>query len=576
MNLFKSKHTLSSLMALSLLAMVSCATSGGSSSTLSSSSSKVSSSSSSASSSSASSSSSEEGEAINFPELQIPETTDKYGTFYEIFPYSFADSDGDGIGDIQGIEDKLDYISNLNYDGVWLTPVHKSGTYHKYDVDDYESIDPDFGTLADYDSLVTKLHGKKMKILLDLVFNHSSTSNIWFSKCIEAHYNKQTSSRYYNYYNVAPLATGGTPNTGWVQSSDYPTLQYEAKFWSGMPDFNLDEVLTNPNGNLATSLKDVMKFWLVDHNVDGFRLDAVTSYFTGNQDKNTQFLKWLHDYCVSIKSDVYIVGEGSWGNQGENKTYQSGSNVDSFFNFECQGADGYPAQLAFKHDASYLYYGINKTLSSIGNTGIVAPFIANHDTGRLYAAAHGSTSLGNVKMAYGALQMYGGCTFSYYGDEAGLQVLYTGGTSGYKDEDKRQPMPWGDKYRCKPVTGSKSGTDAEKYPLGTIESQVADSSSLINFVKQANAVRRAYPQIARGTTAKIYTSDDDSLQVISKNNGGKIVYIALNAAASATTYDYSALASGVEVKAEVTSQGSCRKLGDKKIKIPAQSILVLA
>ena len=92
--------------------------------------------------------------------IAIDKTTDNYRTYYQIFPYSFADSNGDGVGDIQGIIDKLDYIDQLNFDGLWLTPIHKSETYHKYDVDDYKSIDPKFGTLEDYDELVSKCHEK--------------------------------------------------------------------------------------------------------------------------------------------------------------------------------------------------------------------------------------------------------------------------------------------------------------------------------------------------------------------------------------------------------------------------------
>ena len=104
---------------------------------------------------------------IKYPEIESRNIIeDKYRSIYQIMPYSYADSNGDGIGDLRGIIDKLDYIDSLNYTGIWLTPVHPSETYHKYDVDNYKEIDKDFGTLSDYDELVTKCHQKKMTIKL--------------------------------------------------------------------------------------------------------------------------------------------------------------------------------------------------------------------------------------------------------------------------------------------------------------------------------------------------------------------------------------------------------------------------
>jgi glycosidase len=510
-------------------------------------------------------------------ELTIPETTDKYGTFYEIFPYAFADSDGDGIGDIKGISDKLDYIDSLHYDGIWLTPIHESPSYHKYDVVDYKTIDSSFGTLSQYDALVTSCHSKGMKILLDLVFNHSSSENSWFINCLSEHSSHQTSAKYYNFYNIKN-ATSTIPS-GWRSASalGYSQYMYEGQFTSEMPDLNLQDVLDNPDGKLATELKDIMKFWLIDHNVDGFRLDAVTSYFTGNQTKTGEFLKWMHDYCVSIKPSVYIVGEGSWSTPTENLGYQTASGVDSFFNFEDQGASGYPARVTNSQDSTYLAYGIKKNLASVSSTGIPAPFIANHDTGRLYAAGLGSNGTSSLKLLNAVLQMMNGCTFSYYGDEAGMNVLMS--SSGkYIDQDKRQPMPWGDSYTCKPVGGSTSGTDAEKYPLGTIKDQLADKDSLVNYVSKVNKVRRAFPEIARGETKEVFTNDANSFSLVSKTYKDTTIYIALNAAKE-KSYSCDIKAAGVsddlEVAAQLQTSGSI-SLSNGKIEVPGRSIAILA
>jgi glycosidase len=510
-------------------------------------------------------------------DVTIPTTEDKYGTYYEIFPYAFADSNNDGVGDLQGIIDKVDYIDSLHYDGVWLTPIHQSGTYHKYDVDDYKSIDAKFGTLSTYDTLVSKLHQKGMKILLDLVFNHSSSQNVWFTTCLYDHLRNKTSDQYYNYYNVA-MATSNMPS-GWCSAAwlGYPTLMYEGQFWEGMPDLNLQNVLDNPNGYLANDLKDVMKFWLVDHNVDGFRLDAVTSYFTGNSTKNGLFLKWLHDYCVSIKPNVYIVGEGSWTTPSENLSYQTVSGVDSFFNFEDNGSAGYPAHLVSSGDATYLSYTISKNLNAVSSTGIPACFIANHDTGRLYAAAVGSQSINNVKFLNGVLQMLNGATFSYYGDEVGMNALRCSTCTSFKDEDKRQPMPWADSYRCKPVTGSTAGSDNEKYVYGTVEDQVKDSNSLVNYVAKANKLRRACPAIARGKTVELGANSDDSFAIVSKTYGDEVTYIAINASKKkSVTYELSSagISDSLSLVGYLLTDGNL-SYSSNKLEMPAQSIVIL-
>lgn len=509
-------------------------------------------------------------------ELTIPTTTDKYGTFYEIFPYSFADSDADGIGDIQGIIDKLDYVDSLHYDGLWLTPIHQSPSYHKYDVIDYKTIDSSFGSLEKYDSLVSACHTKGMKILVDLVFNHSSSENEWFTSCLRAHANNQKSNKYYDYYNVKTVTS--TIPSGWRSASSlgYNNLMYEGQFTSEMPDFNLQEVLDNPDGNLATDMKDVMKFWLVDHKVDGFRLDAVTSYFTGNQTNTGLYLKWLHDYCVSIKPSVYIVGEGSWSTPSENLGYQTVSGVDSFFNFEDQGASGFPARVSNSQDSTYLAYGIKKNLATVSSTGVPAPFIANHDTGRLYAAGLGGQGVSGLKILNGTLQMMNGCTFSYYGDEAGMNVLKTGAGT-FIDQDKRQPMPWGDSYTCKPVVGSTSGTDEEKYPLGTIKDQLEDKDSLVNYVAKANKVRRAFPAIARGEAKEVFSNDSDSFSLVSKTYDNTTVYIALNAAKDKSyTCDLNkaGISEDLEVAAQLLTSGSI-SFSDRSVVVPSRSITIL-
>lgn len=502
----------------------------------------------------------------------IEQTQDKYRTYYQIFPYSFADSDGDGIGDIQGIIDKLDYIEDLNFDGIWLTPVHQSTTYHKYDVVDYYSIDEQFGTLEDYDRLVEECHKRGMTILLDLVFNHTSSECEWFEQCAYANMRGKTDNKYYNYYNFEKLESTADLKGGWeIYSGNWA---YECPFWGEMPDLNLQNVLDEPDGALAQELTEIMRFWLIDHNIDGFRLDAVTSYFSGNEELNKEFLTWLNKTAKEIKPDCYIVGEGAWGNPAENQRYQE-SGVDSFFAFQ----NGYKADNNLSYSvrlgkAAYLYK-IDQDNAEKAGQGIPAAFIANHDTGRAYGISMEAAQPGCLKEIYGLLAMSYGATFSYYGDEVGMALVMAGGTSSsYKDEDRRQPMPWGDSYQCKPVKGSTAAEDSEKYPLGTVAEQLEDEDSVLNYVRRANAIRRAFPQIARYVAQEVYTNTERDMCVVSKGEGAEKIYIVWNA--SQTTehiYDTSEL--GDVTLAATLSVDGIPKLSGSKLTVPAKSFAIL-
>lgn len=502
----------------------------------------------------------------------IKPTTDKYRTYYQIFPYSFADGNGDGVGDIKGIIDKLDYIDDLHYDGIWLTPIHQSPTYHKYDVVDYYSVDKQFGTIEDYDELVKSCHDRGITVLLDLVFNHTAVDNPWFLQCAKANIrNSEEAASYKDYYNFKKIE-GSVPE-GWAQYNGQDWM-YECRFWSGMPDLNLQSVLDDPNGPLATELTNIMRFWLVDRNVDGFRLDAVTSYFSGDTDRNLQFLTWLNNTAKSIKPSCYIVGEGSWGNSGENKKYQQ-SGVDSFFNFaNGYSADGNIPFAVRREKAAYLGVLDDENVACAAD-GIPATFIANHDTGRAYGLLTGSIDVNYVKTAYGLMAMCYGTTYGYYGDEAGMVLLSSGGKNSYKDEDRRQPMPWGDSYQCVPVKGSTAGTDEQKYPLGTIEKQLKDADSLVNYVKRANAIRRSFPQIARSAAKTVFINPDRSLCVVSKGFGTELLYIVWNASHTKTqTFDISNLPAEVKLAATLSVAKSA-SLSKTTLTMPAMSFAVL-
>lgn len=243
---------------------------------------------------------------------------DNVRNWYEIFIYSFADSDGDRIGDFKGATEKLDYVRDLGFTGIWLMPIMPSPSYHKYDVSDYYDIDPQYGTLDDFKAFLARAHELDIKVTIDLVVNHTSNLHPWFQSSKTG-----ADSPYRDYYNWQDKGGSGYEKIG--------DSYYECRFVSTMPDLNLD------SDAVRSEISNIMKFWL-DMGVDGFRLDAVTSYYTGDNAKNVDFLSWLNDEAKSIKPDCYIIGE-CWSDESTIAAYYK-SGVDSFFYFPMSTGSG--------------------------------------------------------------------------------------------------------------------------------------------------------------------------------------------------------------------------------------------
>ena len=491
---------------------------------------------------------------------------------YQIFPYSFADSDGDGIGDLFGIMEKLDYIADLNYTGIWMTPISPSPSYHKYDVTDYCDIDSSFGDLMTFDALVSAAHDKNMTVVFDLVFNHASIQHEWFQECAGAHRRNDTSSPFYNFFNIEE----GSPKKGWYRLPGSSSLIYEAQFYDGMPDFNLQYVLDEPEGYLATEFKNIISFWLKDHDVDGFRLDAVTSYFTGNPTKNLEFLTWLNNACRAVKEDVYIVGEGSWaGNAAENKRYQE-SGCDSFFNFanyNLNYANGIPT-IVSDGNATRLAKAMQKSWDVAGN-GIPANFVGNHDVGRLGNAVGGRKSIEKMKLGHSLLGLLPGAIYNYYGDELGQVVP----VEKKGDPDIRLHVEWGDDYVTQDPPGVCNYAHDTTYPYPNVPTQLGDEGSILNHVRKINLLRKQFPEIARGTTELLdtyeYPGAGVKVAAISKKTADKEIAIVVNPSLEYYfDYDFSAL-TGYTPVAEVSVIGNST-YHDHILQLTPGAVVVLA
>jgi len=220
------------------------------------------------------------------------------GVGYQVMVSSFADSDGDGMGDIKGITENLDYLESLNVNVLWLTPIQLSDSYHGYDIIDYKEVDPKFGTLDDYKELLTKCHEKGIKVIMDLVLNHTSTNNVWFQKSVKMVV--EDGIDYRNFYQWRNH-TAETLSDAWYPYSEYD-YSYYAKFSPSMPELNYD------NKDTRDAIVDVAKYWMGilgdgKGGVDGFRIDAVKHIYMEDESVNADGDIIISDYDTKTKTD---------------------------------------------------------------------------------------------------------------------------------------------------------------------------------------------------------------------------------------------------------------------------------
>ena len=478
---------------------------------------------------------------LGLAHMPAPAQGDIVDNWYEVFVYSFADSDNDRIGDLVGLTEKLGYIKGMGFGGIWLMPIHPSPSYHKYDVADYDAIDPLYGTLEDFQALLQRAHGLDIKVIIDLVVNHTSSEHPWFVSAKSGE-----DSPYRAYYNFSPLEQAGyTPlSDGWF---------FESRFVSTMPDLNLSSPA------VLSQIEGILRYWL-DMGVDGFRLDAVTSYFTGNKRANIDFLRWLNDTAKAVKPDCFIVGE-CWDSLSTIADYYE-SGLDSFFTFPVAQGGGYIASLLSPdvENKGERYGEAILSLAGALDGRILSPFLGNHDTPRI-ASALGYSTPTNIKMAAGLLAMMNGCVFVYYGDEIGM-------IGAANDPEKRLGMFWDEK---KNITFSPPGTSMLEYPFPSVADQQAKGSSILSYYKQAMHLRNAFPLIARGAPT-LLESPDKNLCLIEKTLAEDRLLIVINLSIDEMTIPlpdgYTVLAGELEVWGEAAPDGS-------SLLIPAYGIALI-
>lgn len=399
------------------------------------------------------------------------------GVYYEIFVRSFYDSNGDGIGDLNGVTEKLDYLKDLGVEGIWLMPIMPSPSYHGYDVTDYYGINPDYGTKEDFKRLVSEAHKRNIHVLIDLVINHTSSQNPWFQKALA------NDPKYRQWYIWAkegeePLGWDSLGSSPWHGSGDN---RYYGLFWEGMPDLNYD------NPEVRQEMINVGTYWLKEMGVDGFRLDAAKYiYPTKEKEKNYAWWQEFRRAMEKIKPNFFMVGE-VWDSPAVIAPYLKGG-LNSGFNFDLSKkilasakneADAGIASFLTKVRAFYRMQD-PKAIDSI--------FLTNHDMNRTMSELGGDVN--HAKMAASLLLTLPGAPFIYYGEEIGME--------GQKpDERIREPMRWfkeanhAGETRWEPSL--YNGKDSP-----SVESEMEDRNSLYWHYKTFIYLRRSVAALAKG------------------------------------------------------------------------------
>jgi glycosidase len=464
-------------------------------------------------------------------------------TFYEVFVRSFADSTGDGVGDLPGLTARLDYLNDgdpgtttdLGVDAIWLMPIFPSPSYHGYDVMDYRGVHPQYGTLADLDALVAAAHARGIRVILDMVPNHSSRLHAWF---LDARSSPAAARR--DWYVWSATQPAGWPGSPWRLNSTDGTWYY-AYFDAGMPDLNYR------NAAVEAELVASMKFWLA-RGVDGFRLDAVRHLVENgpqaslDQPESHALLRRMRAALQAEYPGALLVGE-AWASVETVAAYHGdGDELQLAFSFELADA---VKQAAVAGDASGVINVIARTEAALAgkDRGFEAPFLSNHDQDRVMRAVGGDASA--ARLAAATLLALPGTPFLYYGEEIGMQ----GGTS---DPDRRTPLRW---TSTAPEYGFTTGTPWRSYPEAAgvdVASQQADPGSLWNLYRRLLALRRAAPGLTSVEAVRPATAGAGPgvLALVRGGAGARVLLVANYATAASGPFEVAVAGTPAVLEAE--------------------------
>ncbi|MGD0365972.1 MAG: alpha-glucosidase [Acidobacteriaceae bacterium] len=497
----------------------------------------------------------------------------KNAVIYEIYPRSFQDSNGDGIGDLNGITSRLDYLKALGIDAIWLTPIYPSPQVDfGYDISDYDNIDPQYGNLADFDRLVSEARRRNIGIIMDLVLNHTSDQHPWFLESRSSRTNPRRD--WYMWHDPKMVDGKPEPPNNWLSVFGHSGWQWDAKtgqyyyhrFYIQQPDLNWN------NPKVRKAMYDVERFW-IQHGVAGFRLDAITSLFedptfsdenyvlgpdgkpkiNAYGDKEVDTLKTdnlpeVHDVLRELRQvadqtqgrKVVLIGETYLRSVDDlRKMYgPHGDELDLPMDMEV----GFAPSGAAPFDVKRFRQRINEAETEIGDEEPLFVF-DNHDNARWdrYIASDHKDDVGRVIAT--VLFASRDTAMMYYGDEIGMvttpptrkeDVKDPIGITGWPKEKgrdgERTPMQW----NHGPDAGfSPSGVKTwlpipPSYEQINVAAEEQGSDSMLHWYQQVIALKKQDPAVHDGAEIMLNTSDEHVLSWLRKSDNGEAVVVACN------------------------------------------------
>ncbi len=469
------------------------------------------------------------------------------GVWYTMFIYSFADSDGDGIGDIQGLIQKLDYLNDgdpntdddLGITGMWLLPIMPASTFHKYDIEDYYSIDPQYGTMEDFEELIEECDKRGISVIIDLVLNCTSNKHPWF---LDALNNPDSPYReYYRFYddlenkedydldaavlNYDSWYRYDSEGNSYDVYSDMPDTQIAASLYGGyMPDLNYD------NQSTRDEVKKIAKFWL-DKGCAGFRLDSAPHIYSYAEvattdeksfdEYNYEFWSDFYDYCRSINPDAYLVGEVLTGDPDYRAEYMRSIRSDFDFGLIYAIRDELKSPSSKNQLGNKLASDYEKYRAATGGDYINAPFQTDADVNRMAGVFDNDPR--KIKLAQMFSLTLEGLPFMYYGDELGMLGNKNSG------EIFKLSFPWAEgdplqttKLNYWNIYGKKEDLSDYTQPF---DEQMTDPNSVLSAIRTLIHIRCENEALFKGKF-EAYTAAKDiiSYKMISEHQEAVILH----------------------------------------------------
>jgi glycosidase len=428
-----------------------------------------------------------------------------------VFVRSFKDSNDDGVGDFKGLTDKLDYLKELGVRGLWLMPVNASQSYHGYDVTNYYEVNPQYGTMEEFQTLIKEAHERDILVVMDLVLNHTSAYHPWF---VEAKSRKD--SKYRDYYVWADENTNTKEKSSintkpWVKLNVLKNDYYYAVFTGSMPDLNYD------NEQVRQKAKDIAKFYL-NMGIDGFRLDASKHIFDKETDKNVTWWQEFNKYVKAENPNAVLVGE-VWDKSEVIAEYMK--SLDTCFNFDASESI---LNALFKNELGGLSGKLQKIYDqySENNSFVDSPFLSNHDTIRVMTRLQNVENINEdvtekAKKAGAILLTLPGTPYIYYGEETGMK-------GSKPDEQLREPFIWDNKDRKQNTSWENSVNHVDNIAVSVHEN---NPDSILNFYKKIIALRNGNEVLKYGSF-KALDTDSSNVTGYKRVLGDKEVYIFIN------------------------------------------------